>query len=151
MKINKAKLLKAIDAAQAAEAKQREEYEVAKVAYVLQLQRQWRRDELPRLKNLRDLLTTAIKRDWLVTREMVDDALGKSNRYYSSSLPVWGEPSISEFTYGGQRYNKVFLQTAKYNSLRAALEAIEDDTVTPSALQSIGFKELGYLFRAAIS
>lgn len=151
MKINKAKLLKAIDAAEAAEKRKVADYEAAKGLYLSQLRAAWYRDDLPRLQDLRDMLSTAIRRKWLVTSDMVRDALGgPEHQYYSGALPVWRAPSVGSFDLDGKRYFKIVPQTARYAALRKTLEAIEDETVTPTALSSIGLKDIATLMRAAV-
>lgn len=151
MKINKAKLLKAIDAAEATEKRKVADYEAAKGLYLSQLRAAWYRDELPRLQDLRDMLSTAIRRKWLVTSDMVHDALGvQGHQYYSGTLPTWREPSVNDFTFDGERYYKIAPQTARYAALRKTLEAIEDETVAPTALSSIGLKDIATLMRAAV-
>lgn len=153
MKISKAKLLAAIDAVQAAEKQKIADYETAKRLYAARQKALWIREEMPRLKNLRNMISKALANHTLVTREMVEDALGSSRRgsYYSSQVPTWSMPNVTEFEIDGHRFYKIVPQTSKYDSLRLALNAIEDDTVTPSALTSIGFRNLGDLFRAAIA
>lgn len=43
-----------------------------------------------------------------------------------------------------------YLDVVKLQSLKAALEAINDDTVTPNQLSQLGYKQLEWLFKSAV-
>lgn len=150
MNISKVALLEAIDNAVARQEERRVAYIEAKARMGVRSDERWFAESLPKFVALRDALTKAIRAKTTITRSTWEEAFG-TDRYGSSASPPWySEFSDSSFTLNGKQYNNEVSQSARLESLRGFLLAVEDDVVTPAALKSMGFKDLNWLFRAAL-
>lgn len=146
MRISKQTLIEAIDAAIANEVRLIDEYESAHERMSEAHNKSWGRESLPRWLALRDHITKTVRAGQHITEDDVRRIM-TDERY--ASLPYYKPFNLSSFTLEGKSYSKV-VRRYELPALRKALEAIEEDHVTPSALASIGFKDLSWLFRKAL-
>lgn len=135
-----------------------ERYEKAQAAYSEGAKR-WKAqhrktqvsDALAKQKRARDALSTAVKARKPLTQDQIRDALG--GRSYLSDLCV---PSPTDpprrFTLDGvvyQRPDGVPLTDLK--ALQKTLESVLEDIISDGQLQRLGFKNMGWVFRAAMT
>lgn len=146
MKLNKAGLIATIDAIEKQTLADQVEHDAAFVKYKADALAKWKREELPKFKALRDLLSKKIKANGVITSDEVK-ALGFVDQYRSWSFGWYSEPGqASFFEVDGKSYRGYPVMDQRLAQLRKALELIEEDEVPTSALASMGFRNLEWFF-----
>lgn len=111
-----------------------------------------RTDALERQKKLRDLLSAGQKAKKPVTALEIEAVLpGRSS--YASSVGVQGsqDPPRS-FVVGGAVYKRPEgIPLADLKALEKTLESVLEDIISDGQLQRLGFKNMGWVFRAAMA
>lgn len=141
MQIRRVAIIAAIDAALTKHDKDVNEYQRQVAKWKADRRAAWDRESTARWKALRDLITARLRAGKPITPSDLKGALGSEsavNRCFADR-----EPSASEIVVPR-------CPVEKLKSFRAALVAIADDAVTPSALKALGYKELEWVFTAAI-
>lgn len=135
-----------------------ERYEKARVTYdegvrLWKAQNRKRLTEkaLERQKRARDALSVGLKAKKPLTVDQLRDALG--GRSYISDLGVEraGDPP-RRFTVNLTDYTRPDgVPLADLKALKSLLESVEETTISDGQLQRLGFKNLGWIFRAAVT
>lgn len=155
MKVTKAALLGAIDKAFADFERESAEYAKATEVWEYDQKQKWLVEKLPQWRELRDQLSTCIKRGWPVTVDMVNDCLVKNNGYRSSyisehTFALGTPPDVIVFA-GGERVRKpASIPNRDLASLKAFLVASPETEFSMEALARLGFKAPSWVFRAAV-
>lgn len=108
-------------------------------------------DALERQKRCRDAMSAGLKSKKPLTVDQIRDALG--GRSYFSDLAVRsvGDPP-RRFVLDGVTYERpssVPLEDLK--ALKTTLESVLEETISDGQLQRLGFKNMGWVFRAAVA
>jgi hypothetical protein len=123
------------------------DYQAAEQRYHAAHLAEWLAEYKPKLKRLRDLLSENAKsKTKPLTSEEVNAIFGKTY------IPTYSPPGSTNFHFEGERYSPPFIsQPGELRALRATLAALEDATITPNLLRTLGFKELGWVYRSAVN
>lgn len=111
----------------------------------------WLADKQPEWRALRDMLTASFKSGTPVTEKMLRDCLVSPGRYGGLYMTehVYNEGASPPSEIRGVRRKQV--PKTDLLALRDLLEAIEDETITDGQLQRLGFKNMAWVFRAAVT
>lgn len=148
MAISKAALLEVIDNTLKGYAEDQQRYDAEVKEWQRKRREKWDAEAVPRLRSLRDMLTTKLKAGQVITDRDISNAIGADPDGYNRNVSyVTWEPNSSP------NYNQVksvpHLNVSTLNQLKSALSVIDGDTVSPTALAQWGFRNLGFLFKAA--
>lgn len=135
MKINRKTIIAAIDTTLATHQKATAKYQADVVKWQADRREEWMRTEAPKWKALRDLITARLRSGKPVTAK---DAKPTFSAYFEDRKPYSSEVEPPR------------CPVEQLTSLRAALMAIEDDTVTYASLKAMGYKDLEWVFSAAV-
>lgn len=156
MQISKLKLIEAIDAATKRAQEAQQQYDAALETFTARRNAEWRNKVLPCWKELADLIRVKVRAKQPIAEDEVA-AIFKSidgmfgNTRYGRTVVYHTDYTSTHFTVNGVNYNGRPVVNPKLAALRKMLEAIEDDTVTPSALKGLGFDKLEWLFSRAVA
>lgn len=154
MKISKKALLDSINTALAADEANKIEWEQAVRSWRKRCETKWLQEKLPQWRELRDLITTAVKRGRPITQEQVTDCLKRSDRYSSSYLsdhtynPNGSPPATISFQ--GRNVSRQRVPVKDLQALKLFLEQAQDDSFSLESLSRLGFKAPAWVFRAAV-
>lgn len=150
MKLNKATMIAMIDKIEADVIVKQDEHAEALAKHNDKMLREWKATELPKLKNLRDLLTKKLKTSSAISVSEIRDLGFRDN--WSGATFHWYSPALrsSSFEIDGQKYYKGHpVVDPRLKALRSALEVINEDEVSTSALTNFGFRNLEWFFTRA--
>ena len=145
MQFNKDTLIKAIDTGLANDAESRQFLKEYEERVVEEHRQDWLENQRPRFVAERDALTKALKKKFITS----DDY--STNR--SSLIPFSERPYDVRNKIDDRRreHRGVLINRTEFESLKAALEAMEGDTVSDRQLQVMGFGagSISSIFRSA--
>jgi hypothetical protein len=151
MKIQKAVLLSTIESWLKDREKRTEKFQLDKTQHEEGYKKSWFRHEAKGLVAVAELIQFRIGKNEVITRDDVSAVLGKylnsGKSYYSFNDSFYSEPSITSI-HGVYPPNPQVTQTLK--SLKNFLELVEDETVSTTSLERMGFRDLNALFLAAL-
>ncbi|MFD7247878.1 hypothetical protein ACFV6Y_38775 [Streptomyces massasporeus] len=135
MKINRKTIIKTIDTTLAAHEKATAKYKADVAKWQADRRDEWMLTEAPKWKALRDLITARLRSGKPITTK---DAKATLSTYFEDRKPYTTEVDPPR------------CPVEQLTSLRAALMAIEDDAVTYASLKAMGYKDLEWVFSAAV-
>lgn len=149
MKLSKSLLIKLIDDIEENITVKQADHDIAFMAHCAAERHKWIKNELPKFKALRDLLTKKLRLGVPITQDEVK-ALGFRNRWNSLDFEFYHEPfRTTSFMVGGKTYNGYPQADGQLKQLRSALEVILDEEVSTSALANMGFRNMEWFWRKA--
>lgn len=148
--IRKASLLKAIEDAEQSWAQYQDAYEKAKVRYQQEARQSWFDREEYRWRSLRDYLSRCLKNGTPVTDRGIKESIDDNDKWSIRWPDTYSEKIPSTFTIDGVEYGKRVYPTTAVASLKSALDAIVQETVSWTLLKSLGYGSLDWLFTAAV-
>ncbi|WP_100462506.1 hypothetical protein [Mycobacteroides abscessus] len=148
MAISKAALLDVIHSTLKAHTEDQQRYDAEVKEWQRKRREKWDTEAVPRLRSLRDMLTTKLKAGQVVTDRDISNAIGPDPDGYNRNVSyVTWEPSSKP------GYNQVkpvpHLNVSTLNQLKSALSVIDGETISASTLSQWGFRNLGFLFKSA--
>lgn len=148
MAISKAALLDVIDGALKAHTEDQQRYDAEVKEWQRKRREKWDAEAVPRLRSLRDMLTTKLKAGQVVTDRDISNAIGPDLDGYNRNVSyVTWEPNSKP------SYNQVkpvpHLNVSTLNQLKSALSVIDGESISTSTLSQWGFRNLGFLFKSA--
>ncbi|RIS87415.1 hypothetical protein [Mycobacteroides abscessus] len=148
MAISKAALIEMVDKTLADHEKAVDENKTATEEWNRKRREKWDVEAVPKIRQLRDMFTAKLKAGQVITDDDVTNVLGRDRH-------GWGR-NVSEVTWSPNAtpsYREVktvpHIDLSQLRQLKSALSIIEGDSITPSALAQWGFRNLGWLFKAA--
>lgn len=155
MKIKVASLIAAINAATKTEAAEIQKYNEARSKFDDQRVTEWKELVLPRWSELATLIRDRIRRKQPITRGEINavfrglDGVHFKDGHNGSDIVCWADHGSTMFDLDGQSYRGRPVPDRQLPALKKFLESVEDETVSPTALKSLGFEKLEWLFRKA--
>ncbi|SIK65585.1 hypothetical protein [Mycobacteroides abscessus] len=148
MAISKAALLDVIESTLKAHIEDQQRYDAEVKEWQRKRREKWDAEAVPRLRSLRDMLTTKLKAGQVVTDRDISNAIGPDPDGYNRNVSyVTWEPNSKP------GYNQVkpvpHLNVSTLNQLKSALSVIDGETISTSTLSQWGFRNLGFLFKSA--
>lgn len=113
---------------------------------------EWHEVGQPRLRELRDLLTSRLKHGKPVLHSEVAELTGNAARYHSDQLTGLFFTPLSKSSAAHQAEKPPYLHAdvRDHRSLIELLTAHTGDTITSAQLTAIGYKNLARLFNDAV-
>lgn len=148
MAISKAALLDVIDSTLKAHTEDQQRYDAEVKEWQRRRREKWDTEAVPRLRSLRDMLTTKLKAGQVVTDRDISNAIGPDPDGYNRNVSyVTWEPNSKP------GYNQVkpvpHINVSTLNQLKSALSVIDGEAISTSTLSQWGFRNLGFLFKSA--
>lgn len=139
MQIRRVALIATIDAALTQHDKAMNEYRRQVRVWKAQRRADWDKESAPRWKALRNTINARMRAGKPITQADVRlSMVNLIDHQFDARDPYNHEVEAPR------------CPVDRLKSLRSALAAITDDTVTPSSLRSLGYRELEWVFAAAI-
>ncbi|ADX31973.1 hypothetical protein TPA2_gp59 [Tsukamurella phage TPA2] len=147
----KTALIDAAETAIAAAEKARAEYVAACDKAVLKAQTEELEKNTPRLRALRDFLTKSLKTGALPTYEAACKAAGVRERYSSSMAELFATTDFDSVRRHVKRPGGWLNESTvdEYRGMVKVLKSMAEDTISTSALKTMGFVKLEPLFSVA--
>lgn len=109
-------------------------------------------DTVTRQKRLRDALSKGLRSGKPLTSDQLSAALGSNSSYVTSVGTPGANDAPRKFTLDGVLYERPDgVPLADLRALKALLETVVEDTISDGQLQRLGFKNMGWVFRAAMA
>ena len=157
MRVSKQALLDSINTALTKHENDKQAWDAAVAQYNKQRLAAWMRNDQPKWRALRDLITKSIKDGKPITTPMVESVLTNRRGYGSSyisdnTFSPDREPQSPITLQGGVRvYRPENVENLRdMMALKAFLESSSDTEFSLTSLQRLGFKAPAYVFRAAV-
>ncbi|WP_078344566.1 hypothetical protein [Mycobacteroides chelonae] len=148
MAISKSALIEMVDKTLIDHAKAVEDNKAATEEWNRKRREKWDAEAVPKIREVRDMLTAKLKAGQTITDDDISGVLGRDRHGWRRNF---GEVTWSpNATPSHQEVKTVpHLDLAQLRQLKSALSIIDGDSITPSALVQWGFRNLGWLFKAA--
>lgn len=108
-------------------------------------------DALNRQKKVRDALSAGLKAKKPLTQDQLRDLLG-GRSYVSEVAVAAAQDAPRRFVLDGVTYEQPKgVPLADLQALKVTLESVLEENISDGQLQRLGFKNMGWVFRAAVA
>lgn len=150
MQITKHSLIKAIDLAISTHDKAEVDWDKAVAKWEVERRKTWVTERLPFWKDQRDKLTKLIRNNEPITRETFQEVVGDSwGRGTRDGVYFIENASPPRELYGVNPPKSI--NRDRLLALKGALEAITDETISHTQLAQLGYKNVEWIFAAAVA